>query len=255
MTPTAPGAASPQPGAAPPEPDYGPSLPELLRPRLRALGTRGRILLGLVVVALLALVMVLLVSKEASVESYVQTEADARARGLEPLEFRFDRSSKLKISKPAGAYVMAERTKDGALVARFTVTPFRMQPRPGALASYLPLIATDLERAEARRRDHFRLQFEGRARVNEVEGYQYAFTARLRQEGRPPRQLFGRVVVLPEPYSYEDPETEYPPGRNPSRGLLVTMLATTLDEAPSATRVGDEGILQRPFRSFRYGGS
>jgi hypothetical protein len=241
------------PAATRPEPDYGPSLPELLRPRLRALGRRGRIALGVVGLALVALIAVLLVSKEASVASYVQTAADARARSLEPLEFRFDRSSRLQLSKPTGAYVQAERTKEGVLVARFTVRPFRMERRAGALASYLPLIAVDLQRADAGRYENFRLQFEGRARVNEVEGYQYAFTTRLRQEGRPPRQLFGRVVVLPEPYSYEDPETEYPPGRNPTRGVLLTMLATTLDEAPSATRVGDEGILQRPFRSFRYG--
>jgi hypothetical protein len=239
--------------AARPEPDYGPTLPELLRPRLRALGRGGRIVLGLAVLALVALLATLLISKEAAVKSYVQTEGDARARGLEPLEFRFDRSSRLALSKPAGAYVRAERNRDGVLVARFTVSPFRMERRPGALASYLPLIAIDLQRADARRYDNFRLQFEGRARVNEVEGYQYAFTARLRVPGRPPRQLFGRVVVLPEPYSYEDPETEYPPGRNPTRGVLLNMLATTLDEAPSATRVGDEGILQRPFRSFRYG--
>jgi hypothetical protein len=241
------------PGAARPEPDYGPSLPELLRPRLRALGRGGRIVLGLVVLALAALIAVLVISKEASVKSYVQTEADARERGLEPLEFRFDRSSRLQLSKPAGAYVQAERTKQGVLVARFTVSPFRMDRRAGALASYLPLIATDLQRADARRYEHFRLQFEGRARVNEVEGYQYAFTSRLREPGHPVRQLFVRVVVLPEPYSHEDPEAEYPPGRNPTRGVLLTMLATTLDEAPSPTRVGDEGILQRPFRSFRYG--
>jgi hypothetical protein len=205
------------------------------------------------VLGLVALIAVLVVSKEGSVQSYVQTEGDARARALEPLEFRFDRSSKLKLSKPTGAYVRAERTKDGVLVARFTVSPFEMDRRPGALASYLPLLVTDLQRADARRYENFRLQFEGRARVNEVEGYQYAFTTRLRDPGRPPRQLFGRVVILPEPYSYEDPETEYPPGRNPTRGALLNMLATTLDEAPSATRVGDEGILQRPFRSFRYG--
>ena len=244
---------APPPGTAPPQPDYGPSLPELLRPRLRALGRTGRVLLGLALVAVVALAAVLLISKEASVQSYVQTEGDARARGLEPLEFHFDRSTRLKLSKPAGAYVEAERDKQGVLVARFTVSPFQMERRPGALASYLPLIATDLQRADARRYDHFRLQFEGRARVNEVEGYQYAFTARLHQEGRPPRQLFGRVVVLPEPYSYDEPDTEYPPGKNPTRGVLLNMLATTLDEAPSATRVGDEGILQRPFRSFRYG--
>ena len=243
----------PAPATAQPQPDYGPSVPQLLRPRLQALGRGGRVVLGLVLLALVALVATLVVSKEASVKSYVQTESDARARGLEPLEFRFDRASKLKLSKPAGAYVRAERTKKGVLVARFTVSPFRMERRPGALASYLPLIAVDLQRADARRYDNFRLQFEGRARVNEVEGYQYAFTARLRDPGRPPRQLFGRVVVLPEPYSYKEPDTEYPPGRNPTRGVLLTMLATTLDEAPSATRVGDEGILQRPFRSFRYG--
>jgi hypothetical protein len=241
------------PEATRPERDYGPSLPELLGPRLRALGPLGRILLLVAILALAALIAALVISKEASVRSYVQTESDARARGLEPLGFRFDRSNRLKISHPAGAYVQAERTKDGVLVARFRVSPFRMDRRPGALASYLPLVATDLQRADARRYENFRLQFEGRARVNEVEGYQYAFTSRLRQRGRPVRQLFGRVVILPEPYSYEDPEEEYPPGRNPTRGVLLTMLATTLDEAPSATRVGDEGILQRPFRSFRYG--
>ena len=70
--------------------------------------------------------------------------------------------------------------------------------------------------------------------MNEVEGYQYAFTARLRGPGRPPRQLFGRIVMLPEPYDYEEPESEYPPGQNPTRGVLLTMLATTLDEAHSA---------------------
>jgi hypothetical protein len=240
-------------GPAAPQPDYGPSLPQLLRPRLRALGRGGRVLVGVALVALVVGIAALAISKEASVQSYVQTEDDARARGLEPLAFRFDRSSKLALSKPAGTYVRAQRTKEGVLVARFSVSPFRMERRAGALASYLPLIATDLQRADARRYENFRLQFEGRARVNEVEGYQYAFTTRLRAPGKPVRQLFGRVVVLPEPYSYEDPETEYPPGRNPTRGVMLTMLATTLDEAPSATRVGDEGILQRPFRSFRYG--
>ena len=113
---------------------------------------------------------------------------------------------------------------------------------------------TDLQRDAPRRYDGFRLQFEGRARVNEVEGYQFAFTGRgFRGRAGEPRQLFGRIVVLPEPYDYEDPEQEHPPGKNPTRGVLITMLATTLDEPDSPTRVGDEGILQRPFRSFRFG--
>ena len=50
----------------------------------------------------------------------------------------------------------------------------------------MPVVATRYERQAARDYDGFRLQFEGRARVNEVEGYQFAFTARLERRGRSP---------------------------------------------------------------------
>ena len=239
---------------APADRDYGPSLPQLLGPWLRRRSRPQRIALGLAVLLLLAGIAALVVRSEAAVKSYQQTAADARERGLNPIEFRFDHSSKLRLSKPPGDYVRAERRRDGELVASLTVSPFKMERRTGFIAGYLPLVATDLQRDAARRYDHFRLQFEGRARVNEVEGYQFAFTARLaRANGGEPRQLFGRIVVLPEPYDYNEPEKEHPPGQNPTRGLLITMLATTLDEPDSPTRVGDEGILQKPFRSFRFG--
>jgi hypothetical protein len=240
--------------SAPAEPDYGPSLPDLVRPWLRARSRLQQIAIGAAVLLLLVGVAALVIRSEAAVGSYQQTESDARERGLNPIEFNFDHSRKLELSKPQGAYVRAERRRDGELVASLTVSPFRMERREGFIAGYLPLVATDLQRDAARRYDHFRLQFEGRARVNEVEGYQFAFTARLaRANGGEPRQLFGRIVVLPEPYDYEEPEKEHPPGQNPTRGLLITMLATTLDEPDSPTRVGDEGILQKPFRSFRFG--
>jgi hypothetical protein len=235
------------------EPDYGPSLPQIVRPWLRARSRLQKLALTVAAVALVGGIAALVIRSEAEVKSYQQTESDARARGLDPVEFRFDHSRKLSLSKPGGAYVKAERRRRGELVASFTVAPVEMERRGGFLAGYLPLVATDLEREAARRYDRFRLQFEGRARVNEVEGYQFAFTARLPRPGGEPRQLFGRIVVLPEPYDYDEPDKEHPPGRNPTRGLLFTMLATTLDEPDSPTRVGDEGILQRPFRSFRFG--
>ena len=241
-----------QPSAQAP-PDYGPSLPQLLRPWLRARPRWQRVAMAAALLALIALIAALVIRSEAEVKTYQQTQADARARGLDPIDFKFDRSRKLALSKPEGAYVRAERLRDGELVASLTVSPFRMARREGYLAGYLPLVATDLQRDAARKYDHFRLQFEGRARVNEVEGYQFAFTARRPRPGGEPRQLFGRIVILPEPYSYEEPDKEYPPGQNPTRGILITMLATTLDEPDSPARVGDEGILQRPFRSFRFG--
>jgi hypothetical protein len=243
-----------QPTAPPAEPDYGPSLPQIVLPWLRKRSRPQQIAMGAAVLLLLVGVVTLVIRSEAADGTYQQTTSDARERGLNPIEFNFDHSRKLELSQPQGAYVRAERRRGGELVASLTVSPFRMERREGFLAGYLPLVATDLERAAARRYDHFRLVFEGRARVNEVEGYQFAFTARLaRPGGEQPRQLFGRIVVLPEPYDYEEPEQEHPPGRNPTRGLLITMLATTLDEPDSPTRVGDEGILQKPFRSFRFG--
>jgi hypothetical protein len=235
------------------EADYGPSLPELLGPRLRALGRRSRLALALALAALIVLAAVVITSRQGAVKSYKQGEADARERGLAPIPFEFDYSKKLRLSQPQAAYVRAERRIGGTLASSFQVTELRLGNQSGLVSGFMPIVATRYERRAARRFEGFRLQFEGRARLNDVEGYQFAFTARLTRPDAPPRQLFGRVVMLPEPYDPGDPKTEYPPGQKPTRGLLITMLATSLDNVPSATRVGDEGLLQRPFRSFRFG--
>jgi hypothetical protein len=232
---------------------YGPSLPELILPRLRALSTWQRVALAIVLVVIAAGAAALVIRREAEVQSYQQTEANARQRGLAPIPFRFDYSRKLKRSFPSGAYVQFERRPKGTLASRFTVSELRLGRQHGQVSGFMPVVATRFERQVARDYKGFRLQFEGRARVNEVEGYQFAFTARLERRGKPARQLFGRVVMLPEPYDLADPAVEYPPGESPTRGLVITMLATSLDNVPSATRVGDEGLLQRPYRSFRFG--
>jgi hypothetical protein len=237
------------------QPDYGPSLPQLAWPRIRALGLAARLALAALVAAVILAGAVLVIRHDAATSSYNQTEADATARRLPPIAFHFDHSTKLEITKPPGDYVQAERHPGGKLAARMTVSPFRFHPEPGLVSGYLPIVATKLERASAHRYLGVRLQFEGRARVNEVEGYQYAFTARVKPKGRPAHQLFGRVVMLPEPYDLSDPGKPYPPGQVPSRGVLITMLSTTLDAPDAPMRVGDEGSLQRPFRSFRFGSS
>ncbi len=224
-----------------------------MRPWLRSLGTGWRVALGVVALLLAGGIAALVIASSAGVDTYRQSERDAAARGLPPIAFVFDHSTKLAITKPAGAYVQAERRSGGKMAARFTVSPFRFRPQPGLASGYLPIVATRLEEDSARRYEGFRLQFEGRARVNEVEGYQYAFRARLPQEGKSPRQLFGRVVMLPEPYDLDDPGKPYPAGEAAGSGVLITMLSTTLDTPAEPIRVGDEGSLQRPFRSIRFG--
>jgi hypothetical protein len=241
-----------------PQSDYGPSLPQLLRPRLRALARwQQAVLIG---AALLALVLIgaLLIRHQAQIRTYTQSAADARERGLEPITFNFDHARKLRIFKPPGDYVQAEWRSGGTLAASVSVAPFEVRRQTGSAAGalisgWLPIEATRLERRSARAYDHFRLQFEGRARVNRVEGYQYAFDARLPRKGERPRQLFGRIVLLLEPYDAGDPSKDYPPGHGPTRGVKLTMLSTRLDQVDSSTVVGDQGILKRPFRSFRFG--
>jgi hypothetical protein len=235
------------------ESGYGPSLPELVAPRLRALTRWQAAMLALVILALVTLVAALAIRHEASIKSYKQTVADARQRGLTPIPFHFDYSRKLHASRPAHEYVQIERRQNETLVARFTVSELVLGDQEGLVSGFMPIVATRYEREAAKRYEGFRLQFEGRARVNEVEGYQFAFTSRLVRPGVTARSLFGRVVMLPEPFDPTDPGEAYPPGRKPTRGLVITMLSTSLDNVPSPTRVGDEGLLQRPYRSFRFG--
>jgi len=235
--------------------DFGPSLGELIGPRLKALARWQRALLAIAAAALAALGAVVVAGSESGVETYRQEAYAAGARGLEPISFSFDHSSKMSQRNPEGTYVVVEREIGGTLAARLSVTELALglEPRRGLVSGFMPIVATRYERRAARSYPGFRLVFEGRSRVNEVEGYQFAFTARLERRGKPPRQLFGRMVMLPAPYDAGDPELPYPTGEGPTRGLVITMLATTLDKIPSPTRVGDEGILQRPFRSFRFG--
>jgi hypothetical protein len=235
------------------EPTFGPSLPQLLAPRLRALARWQRVLLAVVVAGLLAALAAALIHSAVATKSYHQSASDATSRGLTPIPFHFDHSRKLQISKPPGTYVRAERRVGGTLAAQFTVSPMRLGAQTGLVSGFMPIVATVHERQAARKYDRFRLAFEGRARVNEVEGYQFAFTARIVRPGAEARQLFGRIVLLPEPYDAEDPGKPYPAGSRPTRGIMITMLSTSFDHVPSPTRVGDEGSLQKPFRSFRFG--
>ncbi|KKL18433.1 hypothetical protein LCGC14_2475590, partial [marine sediment metagenome] len=64
-------------------PEYGPSLPELVGPWLGRLGRLPRIGLALAAVALAAGAVALVIRQQTATETYIQSKADAKQRGLE----------------------------------------------------------------------------------------------------------------------------------------------------------------------------
>jgi hypothetical protein len=225
--------------------DPGPSLPALIAALVRGLrpGQRFAFLAATLVIAA---GVALALGRGDSTDVYGQSAADARARGLAPIPFHFAHPGDFQLTKPRDAYVSVERTLNGTLLGRLTVSELRLPRERAPVAALLPIAATTYERRAAQRYERFRLQFEGRARASEVEGYQFAFTARLQRRDRPARQLFGRVLLLPSPDETEEPRARVP-------GVVLTMLATTADGVYTPIRVGDEGVLREPFASFRFG--
>ena len=130
-------------------------------------------------------------------------------RGLDPIAFHFDHSTQAAaVASRAGAYVRRRAPPRRRRWPRGS--PSRrceLGRRAGSVSGYLPLVATDLERRAARRLRRLPAPVRGprareRGRGLPVRVHGPAAAARASR----PRQLFGRVVVLPEPYDYEDPE-------------------------------------------------
>jgi hypothetical protein len=119
------------------------------------------------------------------------------------------------------------------------------------VSGLLPVYA-DREIAALRRRfpKEFELTREGKARVNQVPGYDAQFRARIGE-----RRLFGRLVLLPRPAAGEDlvnPTGELENDRSRT-GVRILMLSTPAAGAVRPRDVGARGNLKTPFRSLRFG--
>jgi hypothetical protein len=232
---------------------YGPSLPELLRPWLRTASLWVKVALVAALLALVGIILALVIRHGVEIKTYRQSSADARGRELPAIPFHFDYSRKLRLSRPQGTYVEVERRVKGTVAARLTILPLAIGHQTGLVSGFLPILAIGHERQAAERFDGFRLRVEGKARVNKVEGYQFAFKARLRRAGGKSRVLYGRVLMLPRPFAVREPDKPYPAGQAPQDGLLMELLATSYDKVSAPTALGDQGSLQRPYKTFRFG--
>jgi hypothetical protein len=224
--------------------EHRPTLADLLRPRLaRAPRWVRWALLGLVVVVVLLVLWRVFAGGDTGETHYVQRGA---------LEFNFRYPATMHRAKAAGhELVRVQRTRDGLFLDSFAVEPLSLPPFRGNVSGLLPAYA-DREIAALRKRfpSEFELVREGKARVNQVPGYDVQFRSRLGK-----RRLFGRLVLLPRPAAGEDlanPTGELNNDRSRT-GVRILMLSTPAAGTVRPRDVGARGNLKTPFRSFRFG--
>lgn len=216
----------------PVKPEFGPTLPQLAGPWWRRLPRAAR----LAAVAVVVLAVVLLVAKKAGGGTNETTVVESAAPA-----FNFRHGASLKrVAPQQGERVRLEASRDGLFLQSFSVAALAMPAYEGRAAGTYPIVAETLkERLRARFAD-FELVEEGRARINEVPGYEVVFRARNEEN----RRLYGRFVML---VPLTDPPT---PQR---KGVVLELLGTPSAGIPNADQIGDVGQLKLPLRSFRFG--
>jgi hypothetical protein len=224
--------------------EHRPTLADLLRPRLARAPRWVRWALAAVAVLVVLLVAWRVFAGGSAGEThYVH-------RGALEFNFRYP-DAMHRAPARAPELVRVERTRKGLFLDSFAVEPLALPPFQGNVSGLLPVYA-DREIAALRKRfpDDFEPAREGKARVNQVPGYDVQFRARLGE-----RRLFGRLVLLPRPAEGEDlvnPTGELENDRSRT-GVRILMLSTPAAGTVRPRDVGARGNLKTPFRSFRFG--
>lgn len=217
------------------KPQYGPSLPALLAPRVRALprGAQRAVAVGAVLaaVAVLAALALIVVRHDASTRSAVVRK---------PVAFNLIWTGALVRTTPRGAELLRLTSQPGAAnLQRFAAAPLRLPPYRGEPSGLLPLYAETVMLPKIRREfPGAVVRGEGKARINDLPGYQINFQGTLGG-----RVVYGRRVAL------------LPDQTGAREGADLELLATRSPAVPRADAVGANGALKTPYRSFRLGTS
>jgi hypothetical protein len=207
-------------------PEFGPTLPELLGPRLRTLPRVLRLGLaalgGLIVVAIF---YALVLRGEG---------ADAKRAVVvrQPIAFNFVYRAPFRRLAPAGG----ELARVGSASQSFAVRDLRLPAYRGDAAGFLPLYAAQQQAAMARAFPGFVWRSDGRANINQQQGFEIVFQFR-----RPGGALnYGRrVFLLPSVTARE--------------GVDILVTAPFSPAIVRADDVGHNGGLKTALRSFRFG--
>jgi hypothetical protein len=211
------------------KPEYGPSLPALMRtwPRPRRLAVTAA--LALVVVVAVALAVLRVVRNDANTSVAV-------VQG--PPAFNLIWRNDLKRVAPNPGELLRLENRSGAgLLQRFLVRPLHLAPYRGDVFGVLPLYAATVTMREIRQDYPDAIERgEGKARINELPGYQVIFQTNVGGH-----VAYGRrILLLPDEPGVRE-------------GAQLEMLVTRSPAVPRADAVGGNGPLKTPLRSFRFG--
>jgi hypothetical protein len=213
-------------------PEYGPTLPELLGPRLRALGRRGRLALGAGAIVLAAVVAAVLLLRNGDGRRNIVVERPVAFNLLAPAALQ-------RVASRPGESLRLRTEAGAADPQSLSVRPLRLAPYRGEVSATLALLSARLVQEMRARVPGFVWRGDGRARINEAPGYQIVYQSTIAG-----RTTYGRrVLLIPDP-------GDGPPGRE---GLDVDARAARSQAVPSVETVGRNGALKLPLTSLRFG--
>ncbi len=207
-------------------PEFGPTLPELLGPRLRSLPS----VLRLALAALGALLVVAIFSALVLRGDGVDAKRAVVVRT--PVAFNFVYRAPFRRLAPLDG----ELARVGSTSQSFSVRALQLPRYRGDAAGFLPLYAAQQQAQMARRFPGFVWRSDGRANINQQQGFEIVF--QFRRPGGP--LSYGRrVLLLPSVTAREGAD------------ILVT--APRSSAIVRADDVGHNGGLKTALRSFRFG--
>jgi hypothetical protein len=207
-------------------PEFGPTLPALLGPRFRALPQVLRLgLAGLGGFILIAIFYGLVLLGDGA-------NAKRTVVVREPIAFNFVYRAPFHRLAP----VSGELARVGSRSQTFAVRDLKLPAYRGDAAGFLPLYAAQQEAQMARAFPGFVWRADGRANINQQQGFEIVF--QFRRPGGP--LTYGRRVLLVPSVTARD-------------GVDILVTAPRSSAIVRADDIGHNGGLKTALRSFRFG--
>lgn len=214
-------------------PELGEPLPALLARPLRQ--DQRRVRLGILLVALVAVVLLVAVSLLRSGQALQSVVVRT------PVAFNLAHTSALERVAPQGGEVLSLRTPSGASTQmRFTARPLDLGALRGDPTAALGVRASRDSTTLARTLPGYAPRGDGKARINDAAGYVLSFNTRL--DGR---AAYGKRYYLVPPVAPGKPA--------PTEGVQLDLVATRGSVFPNPSAIGKNGALKAPLSSFRFG--